>query len=253
MPSVDTIYISPVKSLGLVQPATVLVEPFGIQEDRRFYLVDKRGALLTQREVGSLVQITANYVADTQQLTLRFPDGDTIEGLVDPGETVATRIWGRRVQGPVLRGPWSAALSEFCGREVNLVQPAAPGQSYDEYPISLVSQASLDTLSERPGAPVAFEGRRFRPNFLLTGCEPHQEDSWIGNLVQVGPDLQLRIIARDPRCAITTHDPRTGEPDADTLGLIISYRPSLRAAYFGVYGVVERPGVVSIGDQVVTL
>ena len=60
----------------------------------------------------------------------------------------------------------------------------------------------------------------------------------------------MRLIARDPRCAITTLDPSTGNRDFDTLRLILSYRPSVRAAYFGVYGVVESPGTVSVGDEV---
>jgi uncharacterized protein YcbX len=60
------------------------------------------------------------------------------------------------------------------------------------------------------------------------------------------------LLAPDPRCAITTHTPATGERDADTLRLILSYRPSPRSAYFGVYGIVERPGVVSVGNVVTT-
>ena len=68
----------------------------------------------------------------------------------------------------------------------------------------------------------------------------------------MGPDLVIQIIARDPRCVITTLDPETGERDIDTLRLILSYRPNARAPYFGVYGVVVRPGVVTVGDQVLT-
>jgi len=34
--------------------------------------------------------------------------------------------------------------------------------------------------------------------------------------------------------------------------LIAQYRPSSGAVYFGVYGIVEHPGNVSIGDQVKT-
>ena len=63
----------------------------------------------------------------------------------------------------------------------------------------------------------------------------------------------MRVVARDPRCAITTHNPDSGEEDFDTRALIAGYRPGLGAAYFGVYGIVEHPGKVTMGDKVTTL
>jgi uncharacterized protein YcbX len=58
------------------------------------------------------------------------------------------------------------------------------------------------------------------------------------------------MVAPDPRCAITTLDPETGERDFDVPRLILSYRPSDRSPYFGVYGTVETAGTVSVGDAV---
>ena len=251
MATVGAIYTAPVKSLGLAHPEAVRVEPWGITEDRRFHLVGSLGTLLTQREMGRLVQIKAEYEPEPERLRLLFPGGSGLEGPVEMGAQVVTQIWGRNVAGRVLSGDWNAALSGFCGQAVRLVRSDQPGQCYDEYPISLVSQASIEGLSRQPGAPPGFEARRFRPNFLLAGCGPHEEDSWIGAVVRVGEELLVRVVARDPRCAITTHDPQSGIRDIDTLRLILSYRPSSRAAYFGVYGVVERSGTVSLGDEVV--
>jgi hypothetical protein len=251
MVTVEAIYTSPIKSLGLAQPEAVRVDPHGITEDRRFHLVGLLGALLTQREVGRLVQVKAEYQVKPERLRLQFPGGSSLEGPVELGEPVVTQIWGRNVAGRMLSGDWNDALSGCCGQVVRLVRPDQPGECYDEYPISLVSRSSIEELSRQPGAPAGFEGRRFRPNFLLAGCGPHEEDSWIGAIIRIGEELLLRVVARDPRCAITTHDPQSGKRDVDTLRLILSYRPSTRAAYFGVYGIVERPGTVSLGDEVV--
>ena len=250
MKSVEKIYISPVKSMGLSQPAQVHVDFSGIVEDRRFYLVDQQGRLLTQRQVGSLVQLESEYRIEPEWLGLALPDGTRLEGLVELGEEVTTPMWGREVSGRALTGDWSRALSAFCGQPVVLVRSGEPGQCYDEYPISLVSEASVEGLRGRAPSSVSLDSRRFRPNFVLSGCEPHEEDEWLDSLVHIGEELVLRLVARDPRCAITTHDPTTGEADLDTLRLILSYRPSPRAPYFGVYGVVERPGKVSVGDTV---
>ncbi len=248
--SVAAIFTSPVKSLSLEQPASVTVGSSGIVEDRRFHLVDAGGRLLTQRQEGRLVLVKARYSADSEVLTLRFPDGTQVEGPTELGSPMSTVIWGRQVPGRQVSGPWSEALTAFCGSPVRLVKTDNPGESFDEYPVSLLSQASIEYLGERVTGGRRFEGKRFRPNFLIDGCSPHEEDSWLGGVVRIGPDLRLRMVAPDPRCAVTTLDPETGQRDFDVPRLLLSYRPGDRAPYFGVYGAVETTGTVSVGDPV---
>jgi len=242
--TVEAMHLAPVKSLGLVHPTTVHVERHGVVEDRRLYVIDQHGRLVTQRTRGQLVQVTPQYRSQPEWLSLRFPDGSSLAGPLMLGEAIVTQIWGRHVRGRVVQGDWHQALSDCCGEEVTLVRSDEPGQGYDEYPVSMVSQASLASLSHQ---------RRFRPNFLLRGCTPHQEDEWLGGVIQIGPALRLHVMARDPRCAIITLDPTTGQRTIDTLRLIMRYRPSPRTAYFGVYGIVEHPGRVTVGDAVTTL
>ena len=251
MITVEAIHIAPVKSMGLLNPQSVHVGPAGIVEDRRFYLIDDRGRLLTQRQAGELVQLHAQYQLDSGHLMLSFPDGKVIEGSVEAGEPVVTQIWGRQVAGHQAGGDWHEALSRFCGRPVTLVQSQQPGECYDEFPISILSSASVEMLGQRPEVGLALDHRRFRPNLLLSGCQAHQEDTWLGRLVSIGDEVVLRVVAPDPRCAITTLDPNTGRPDIDAPSAIKKYRPNPGAAYFGVYAVVEQPGMVSLGDGVV--
>jgi len=251
MITIEAIHLAPVKSLGLVHPHTVHVERHGIVEDRRLYVIDQHGRLVTQRTHGQLVQVTPQYRVQPEWLSLGFPDGTSLEGSLTLGEAIVTQIWGRHVRGRVVQGDWHQALSDVCGEAVRLVRSVEPGQGYDEYPVSLVSQASLAYLSQQAGETVQFDSRRFRPNFLLGGCTPHQEDAWLGGVIQIGPEVRLHVMARDPRCAIVTLDPTTGQRTVDTLRLIRRYRPSPRAAYFGVYGIVEHPGMVTVGDAVI--
>ena len=58
---VEAIHVAPVKSLGLLRPTSVRVGATGIDQDRRFYLIDDRGVLLTQRQAGVLVRVRAEY------------------------------------------------------------------------------------------------------------------------------------------------------------------------------------------------
>jgi len=247
MLSVDRIHVAPVKSLGLAHPEQVHVGPSGIEEDRRFFLVNGQGILLTQRHIGRLVQVKAEYRIEPEWLSLGFPHGDVTEGAVELGAPVSARIFGRTVTGRELQGAWSDKLSEFCGQQVTLIKSDEPGQCYDEYPISLLSQASVEALEKQAGT---LDCRRFRPNFLIAGSAAHEEDTWLGEEITLGRELRLQVVARDPRCVITTHDPDTGEADIDTLGFIANYRLGDGVAYFGVYGTVVHPGSVSVGDTV---
>lgn len=247
MLSIDRIHVAPVKSLGLTHPDQVHVGPMGIEEDRRFFLINGQGTLLTQRHIGRLVQVKAEYRIEPEWLSLGFPHGTVTEGAVELGASVTARIFGRIVAGRRLEGAWNDKLSEFCEEPVCLVKSDESGQCYDEYPISLLSQASVKALEKQAGA---LDSRRFRPNFLIGGSAAHQEDTWLGEEIALGQELRLQVVARDPRCVITTHDPDTGEADIDTLGLIANYRPGNGVAYFGVYGTVVHPGVVSVGDTV---
>jgi Uncharacterized Fe-S protein len=91
--------------------------------------------------------------------------------------------------------------------------------------------------------------------FELAGCEPHEEDGWVKRHLRIGESL-VRIRGDVGRCAITTQNPETGEPDFDTLRTISGYRPfteneaGSRHIPFGIYGEVTEPGRVTIGDAV---
>ena len=258
MPTISAIYTAAVKSLALQPRTSVFAGPAGIADDRRFHLIDGAGRLLTQRQRPQLAQVSAHYHPETDILTLTFPNGNQLSAPVELGDPVRTPIWGRPIPGNVVTGQWNEALSHLCRGPVRLVKTAALNQSYDEYPLSLLSQASIDLLEQaaQPNHPELVEGwrfdpRRFRPNFLLAGCAPHDEDYWLGGIIAIGPQLRLRLTAPDPRCNITAVNPDTGNRDYDTPRLLRAYRPTHRGApYFGIYAIVETPGTASIGDQV---
>lgn len=250
MPRITAIHATPVKSLGLSNFDNAQVSHRGIAGDRRFLLMDSEGRVVTQRQLGKLTQVSAEYSDEEDNLKLTFPDGSVVGGQPEPGPETATVLWGRVLSGVEIEGRWSEALSDFCGVELTLMKSRNPGESFDEYPVSLISEATIEYLSSLTRGEKEFEVERFRPTLLIGGCDPHEEDSWLGKGLLIGDRLRLRLISRDPRCAITTLDPKTGERDFDTLRLILSYRPSRRAAYLGVYGIVEASGSVEVGDEI---
>jgi uncharacterized protein len=117
---------------------------------------------------------------------------------------------------------------------------------------SLITEASLDRLGQHLGVGDV-DGRRFRMLIELSGDIAHEEDTWADKRIELGETI-LRIGAAIPRCAMTTHDPNTGEVDLDTLRAIREYRgfasETSNDLMFGVYGDVERPGKIRLGDEV---
>lgn len=245
---IEAIYISPVKSLALLRLDRAMLGERGIVEDRRFFLVSDKARLVTQREVASLTQVRAAYARDPDVLRLVFPDGRVVDGAPASGEPITSRFFGERdVEGFLVDGPWAAAVSEFAGTPLRLVRAAT--SAFDGFPVSICSEASVQALRSNSGES-SIEERRFRPNFYVSGCDAHGEDAWIGGRVRLGGAV-VRVAMADPRCAIITHDPDTGARDMSTLKMIAAYRPlESKDVNFGVYGSVERPGEVAVGDEV---
>jgi uncharacterized protein YcbX len=253
MPTVARLSIAPVKALGLVHPDKVRVEPFGVTENRRFYLADGEGRRVSGPRHGRLMQVAVAYDAGAERLTLTFPDGAVVDGAADGvfGEPVASDFWGKTVVGHEVDGSFSAALSEWYGSPLRLIRTDRPGEANDVWPLSLMSTASAEALARGARADRIRETRRFRLLVEMAGAEPYEEDSWIGRTIRLGGAV-ARVPGPIPRCAVTTYDPDTGRRDVGTLKAIKGTRgqgPDGQL-FFGVYGQVSEPGPVRVGDPV---
>ena len=250
MITIQSMYISPVKSLGLAPINRAFLDKPGIAGDRAFFIIDAHGAMFTQRAFGPLVQIRTAYDAESGHLALSFPDGSAVAGVPELGDALDGSFFGMRdVGGRVVEGDWNEALSTFAGQPLRLIKADAAGTSFDAFPISLCSTASLEALA-RAAETDTVDGRRFRQNIYIEGASAHEEDTWLEAEVRVGAAL-LRVKMRDERCAITTLNPDTGEIDMNTLKIIASYRTDQpKQVNFGVYCTVAEPGEVSLGDNV---
>jgi uncharacterized protein len=250
MPRVARINIAPVRSLGLESRESIFLGSDGVAEDRRFYVVDDGGRLVDQLTAGEMVKVAAWTDADATKLRLTFPDGTVVENDVRLAAPVETHVHGRTAAGRVVDGPWAAALAAFIGKPVRLVRCDRVGGTRVAHPASLVSDGSLDALGAALGVG-AVDARRFRMLIELEDGQPHVEDTWVGGRIGLGETV-LRISAPVPRCAMTTHDPDTGQRDLDTLHGIKEYRGQANGKdlMFGVWGEVETAGVIRIGDEV---
>jgi uncharacterized protein YcbX len=250
MPRVSRFSIAPVRSLGLEHPDEIAITEVGVVEDRRFFLADADNRLVDRLIVGELVQIATHTDPQATTLRMTFPDGRVIEDEVRLAGQIETPIHGRTGVGHVVEGPWTEALSVFCGRPITLVRCDRPAGTRAGNPVSLITDASLAELAGHAGVKEV-DGRRFRMLIELEGAMPREEDTWIGRQVALGSAM-LTITKPDARCAITTQHPDTGVRDLDTLRTLIAYR-GLRDGNkvdFGVLGEVAAPGRIALGDEV---
>jgi uncharacterized protein YcbX len=253
MPCLARISVTPVKGTALQHPASAEVTLSGIAENRRFFLVDDRGALFSGGEFGPLVRIEATYEPTSRHLRLRFPDGTVAEDeAVGSGDVFASDFYGRPVSAHEVPGPWSDAVSRYVGRPLRLLRCDRDGDGADELPLTLVSTASVEELAARGGYEGQLDARRFRINLQLGGPTAFEEDGWEGKALHVG-DAVLEVGGQIPRCVVTTQSPDTGIKDWDTLAQIRRIRGRSRDGNglpFGVYALVQRPGRVHTGDEV---
>jgi uncharacterized protein YcbX len=243
--------IAPVKSLGLVHPDAIELEPYGVRGNRRFWLVDEDGRLFNNKRGGTMVRIRPSWSEDTRVLALEFPDGTRIEDTVELGEPVAAEMYDHPHPSHRVHGPWEQAISDFVGRRLTLLYADghAVDRGYRGGSVSLVSRGSLERLREQARRIDPVDGRRFRMLFEIDGVPAHAEDDWLGTQVRVG-EATIVLNGDVGRCVVTGHDPDTGVTDFDTLKTLATYRREGRnePLPMGVYGAVVVPGRVRVGD-----
>jgi uncharacterized protein YcbX len=242
------------------------VEPWGLEHDRRWLVVDGDGVAITQREVASLGQLSA------------VPGADGIS-LSHSGRA----LWVPRKANPIVKGDVFGAvvvaspagpgadawLSEVLGTEARLLwlddptrRPTHPGLSEpgdrvsfaDEFPLLLANTASLMRLNDwiaegRHSEEGPLPMTRFRPNIVIEGARPFQEDEWVGRTIRIG-QLEFRVPQAVGRCVVTTTDQETGERGKEPLHTLGRFRNIDQKLCFGVHLTPVTTGTVSVGDAV---
>lgn len=260
---------------------TARVEPWGLDGDRRWLIVDERGLGLSQHQHRELVRMRA--VSRPGGLTLTAPGLPPLD-LAEPigGEAIQVRVYRERPPAPVrAAGPeaddW---LDRLLGRTARLVWlddptrnlvpwPVSAGSSAelsfaDGTPLLLTNTASLDEFNDwllESGSP---EGPlpmiQFRPNLVVSGAAPWAEGEWVGRRIRIGRAM-FHGASECDRCVIATIDQETGDRGREPLRMLAARRKVNQKLLFGLQlTVLAEPGgpsredlAVSVGDTVEVL
>jgi uncharacterized protein len=254
------IYLYPIKSLGGIAVSTATVLPKGLQYDRRWMLVDEHNASMTQRVYPAMALFKTGLQQDHLIIThtkesLRIPL--TPSPVAKP---LAVTVWDDTVTAFEVHATYSEWFSEQLKKKCRLVHfpeqhvrqvDVRYGKAGDEvsladaYPFLIIGQAALDHLNSRLDVPLPMN--RFRPNFVFTGGEPHEEDQWnefrIGNITFAGAKPCAR-------CILTTIDQHTAEKGAEPLKTLAEYRKRGNKILFGQNLIARATGQLRVGDPI---
>jgi len=249
---VSWISFTPVKATKVHHLDEVDLLESGPKGDRRFYLVNEQGRLVSNKDHGPLQLVHAEYDEGADVLSMRFPDGDVVAGEVERGDEVTTTFHRRPRAARLVVGPWAQALSDLAGAPIRLVEPPTTGPDRGRSgAATLLAVASLERLASELGVD-SLDERRFRMNFGMEGVDAHAEDGWRGRRVRIGEAVVIPQ-GHVGRCVITTQHPDTGQTDLDTLKALARYRAELETTEplaFGVHAAVAEPGRVRVGDPI---
>jgi len=262
------IHVFPLKSGAPLSLREAQVEKRGLEQDRRWMVIDATGNFVTGRQLSRLTLIRAHV--DTNGLALDAPGMPTLRvGAPVDGARVGTAVWGAAVT-PLLAAAvaheWISTylgtphrlvhMDDGCMRRLKAKYDGRYGEDDDEvsladgFPLLLISQGSLDLLNAKLAQPVPM--LRFRPNLVVAGTAPHAEDDW--KRIRIG-DCEFEVAKPCTRCVFTTVDFERGErdPGGEPLRTLITYRRTPDGVTFGQNLIPRKLGLLRVGDVVEVL
>jgi uncharacterized protein len=253
-----TVY--PIKSAGGIAVNDWTIDEFGLRYDRRWMVVDLSGEFLTQRSHPRLALVRPS-IGDGS-LRIDAPEMPSLELPLEPSASASSdvKVWKDTCPAAWLGERPAAWFSEFLGCPCGLVymtgetvRPAdpayAPGGTRvsfaDAFPFLLITEDSLADLNRRLAHPLLMN--RFRPNLVVAGVAPYQEDLW--ERIEIN-GIGIRVVKPCARCVVTTTDQTTAEQGKEPLRTLATYRQIDGKVMFGQNAVHERTGRLRVGDAV---
>lgn len=260
--SLSEIYVYPIKSLGGFSLNEAELEEKGLKYDRRWMLVDENGTFITQRKHFELALLQVSIADGKLTVIHKLAPAQYISfGLdEDTGIEVPVTIWNDTATGVEVNPEVSNWFSAYLKFKVKLVKmPLAEKRFVDRdyaandeivsfadgYPFLLIGQSALNGLNEKLQEPVLMD--RFRPNFVFTGGEPHEEDRF--KTFYIG-EIPFSAVKPCARCVLITIDQQTGEKGQEPLRTLASYRTVNKKIMFGQNLLPQALGTIRIGDEI---
>ena len=255
---IEALHCYPVKSAAGIELEHGVLTPAGFEDDRRWMLVTDAGRFITQRELPRLALLRPRLSPNALLLTAPALPEIAI-ALAHHGPRRTVTVWQDSCQAYDEGDEAAAWLYALLGVACRLVRfdPAQPRLSErawtgqltaenrfsDGFPLLLINAASLRDLNGRLVVPLPVN--RFRPNLVLEGLQPYDEDridELHGSDVD-GNVVRLKLVKPCTRCRITVTNQDTGELEGEEpLRTLRGYRydARLRGVCFGQNAIIAQ-------------
>ncbi|MGF1470234.1 MAG: MOSC domain-containing protein [Rubrobacteraceae bacterium] len=254
------LYVYPIKSVGGIALQEARLNARGIECDRHWMLVDENRKFMSQRRHPRMALISPRLTRE--YLVVEAPGMPELCLPLQPEKTpnFEVRVWSDTVRAMTVGDTANEWFSSFLEVPCSLVympddtvRPVDPEYAQagdqvgfaDGFPFLVVSQASVDDLGGRLGRTVPVN--RFRPNLVVDGCDPFDEDTWPG--LRVG-GVDFRVVKPCSRCSIVMTDQASGERDREVLSTLARYRREGNKVFFGQNLAHDSAGTLRVGDPV---
>ena len=271
------IWVHPVKSCAGISVRESILTETGLEWDRTWMVVDAQGEMVTQRDVPAMALIETRLRAG--DVVLRAPGMLALHLAIDQAEAATrVRVWNDDMpaydmgdlaaqwvtdfllQTPAGKAVGPLRLARFEPEHQRPSDPkwaqGHPGLNTfgDGFPLLIVGAASIQEFNRRARemgrSEVAIQ--RFRPNLVIAGLAPHQEDE-LTSLTLRTPQgvVEIKPVKPCVRCGIPDIDPADGQPDGAVNPVLQSYRqdPRMKGALtFGMNAIVTRGLVPAASD-----
>lgn len=254
--------IYPLKSAKAIQLQASRVEDKGLVFDRRWVVTDRQGQFITGRTQPKLALIGCQQTEGGIILTAPgMPE--LLLNIADFSDYYTNvTVWGTVILGQRCSAQADDWLSCWLGIDCQLCYFGDRSQRKvkntdktvgfaDGYPLLLISQASLDELNRRCSKSIAMS--QFRPNLVVSGCEPFAEDGW--KRIKIG-DAEFEIVKPCVRCIFTTLNPDSTEYDGqrEPLTTLSRFRQDAQGhIYFGQNLLALNDAEIKLGDKMTVL
>lgn len=259
--TIDALWVYPVKSCAGVSLQQAELTPTGLAYDRSWMVVDAQGEFVTQRELPRMALIQPAFRRG--ELVLRAPGMLALHIGLDSAESpLRVRVWGDTVEAYDMGDLAAQWFSDFLGPDApadlkrlrlarfdpDVLRPSDPDWTGDRaasthfadgFALLVSSTASLDGLNARLAAAgqAPVDQRRFRPNIVLGGLQPHDEDRLGPLTIDTGTLSEPARAVIEPvkpcaRCPMPDIDPDTAVPTHAVGDALQAYRadPRLKGA-----------------------
>jgi len=259
----------PLKSAHGEQLRAVYVDVEGVRGDRSWACLDDAdgtvGSAKHPERWGRLLEVTAQVDEHSSEVVVQVQGRRAVAGS-EQADALLSKHLGRPVR--LTRSvPDQARLHRRLPEEPGLVPDwmtgAVPGQEMvtevsgarpggrlvDFGPVHLLTTGALAELAGQLER-ASVDATRFRPNLVLDALR----DPVPGQELRIG-DVVLRVVLPTPRCVVPGLEDEGPAVDRQLLSALARHHRAVvgdlgRAACFGVYAEVLRPGQLTLGQVV---